>query len=81
MTKILNFGSLNVDYVYKMDHIISPGETQASLSRELFPGGKGLNQSVACAKAGGKVFHAGAVGSGDNEILLATLKKAGVDLS
>ena len=81
MTKILNFGSLNVDYVYKMDHIISPGETQASLSRELFPGGKGLNQSVACAKAGGKVFHAGAVGSGDNEILLTTLKKAGVDLN
>lgn len=81
MTKILNFGSLNIDYVYKMDHIIIPGETQASLSRELFPGGKGLNQSVACAKAGGKVFHAGAVGNGDNEILLTTLKKAGVDLT
>lgn len=79
MTKILNFGSLNIDYVYAVDHIIKPGETEPSVSRKIFPGGKGLNQSVACAKAGAKVYHAGALGNGDNSILLSVLKEAGVD--
>ncbi|MBQ9274449.1 MAG: ribokinase [Succinivibrio sp.] len=78
MAKILNFGSLNIDYVYRMDHIIRPGETEPSQSREIFPGGKGLNQSVACARAGAEVYHAGAVGNGDNEVLLKVLREAGV---
>ena len=48
--KVLNFGSLNVDYVYQVDHIMLPGETQSSTQRNVFAGGKGLNQSVAPAK-------------------------------
>lgn len=60
--KALNYGSLNYDYVYKVDHIVRPGETQASSDMQTFCGGKGLNQSIALAKAGVKVYHAGLIG-------------------
>ena len=60
--KVLNFGSLNIDYVYSVDHILREGETISSKKLEEFPGGKGLNQSVALARAGVQVYHAGAVG-------------------
>ena len=62
--KILNFGSLNVDYVYQVDHILVGGETLASSERNTFCGGKGLNQSVSLAKAGAPVWHAGLIGDG-----------------
>lgn len=75
--KILNFGSLNLDYVYAVDHIVQPGETISSLSMEIFPGGKGLNQSVALAKAGAEVYHAGMIGR-DGDLLLRTCKENGV---
>lgn len=55
-------GSLNVDYVYDVDHFVRPGETIASASRSVFPGGKGLNQSIALARAGAEVWHVGIVG-------------------
>lgn len=71
--KILNFGFLNIDYVYKVPHIITRGETMRSLGREIYVGGKGLNQSVAMARAGLKVWHAGAVGP-DGEMLVAFSK-------
>lgn len=41
--KILNFGSCNLDYVYALNHIVAPGETESSQGMQLFPGGKGLN--------------------------------------
>ena len=50
--KILNFGSLNVDYVSSVDYFVRAGETLKVNSREVLPGGKGLNQSVALARAG-----------------------------
>lgn len=75
--KVLNFGSLNVDYVYKVDHIIVRGETQQTKSREIFSGGKGLNQSIAMARAGLDVYHAGNTGQG-GEFLLDILKNSGV---
>ena len=78
--KILNFGSLNIDYVYKVDHIVQRGETQHSISRSVFSGGKGLNQSVALAKAGLQVYHAGCIGAG-GEFLLDVLHESGVDTS
>lgn len=61
--KIVNFGSLNIDYVYRVDEFLRPGETKPALSREIFCGGKGLNQSIACAKAGIQTFHAGFIGT------------------
>lgn len=77
---ILNFGSLNLDYVYAVDHIVKPGETLASNRLEVFCGGKGLNQSVALARAGARVSHAGMIGR-DGEPLLAMCRENGVDVS
>jgi ribokinase len=67
--KLLNFGSLNYDYVYSVDHIVQPGETLSAGGMETFCGGKGLNQSIALAKAGAQVYHAGIVGT-DGDVLL-----------
>ena len=76
--KILNFGSLNLDYVYNVDHMVEAGETLTSAERNTFCGGKGLNQSIALARAGAKVFHAGQIGA-EGEILRQTLAQEGVD--
>lgn len=78
--KILNFGSCNIDFVYSLDHIVEVGETQTTYKLETFPGGKGLNQSIAVAKAGAEIYHAGCVGN-DSEILTDILTQNGVDIS
>ena len=78
--KLLNFGSCNIDYVYLLDHIVAPGETEATDSMHIYSGGKGLNQSIAAARAGAKVYHAGCIGE-DGEFLAALLAEDGVDLS
>lgn len=77
--KILSFGSLNIDTVLSVPHIVKPGETLSANSIETFVGGKGLNQSIALSQAGSKVYHAGAVGMEDGEPLVRTLKSYGVD--
>ena len=76
--KVLNFGSLNIDYTYQVDHFVRAGETMSSESLQVFSGGKGLNQSIALSKAGADVWHAGAVGAGDGDFLIEQMKKAGV---
>lgn len=76
--KILNFGSLNLDYTYQLPHIVMPGETITSLDLQVYPGGKGLNQSVALAKAGANVYHAGLIGT-DGDLLRKTCEQSGVD--
>ena len=78
--KVLNFGSLNLDYVYEVDHFVQPGETLSSRSQKVVPGGKGLNQSVALARAGASVFHAGCIGTG-GEALRTLLEENGADTS
>jgi len=60
--KILNCGSLNIDRVLHVNAFVRPGETLAAESMALLPGGKGLNQSLALARAGAEVIHYGAVG-------------------
>lgn len=77
--KILNFGSLNIDYVYNVDHILVGGETLSAKDRNVYCGGKGLNQSLALARAGMDVWHAGAIGKADGEILLDVLKDSQVN--
>ncbi len=72
--KVLNFGSLNIDYVYTVDSFVVEGETKASSRMESFAGGKGLNQSVALRKAGIPTYHAGNCGS-SGKFLLKTLKQ------
>ena len=76
--KVLNYGSLNIYYVYSVDHIAQIGETILSDSLKTFCGGKGLNQSIALAKAGVAVNHAGLIGE-DGDILLDICKEYGVD--
>lgn len=76
--KILNMGSLNLDYVYQVDHIVTEGETLASGGMEIFCGGKGLNQSIALARAGVPVYHAGMIGE-DGGMLLDICRESGVD--
>ena len=76
--KILNFGSLNIDRVYGVSHIVKPGETITAESLNTYAGGKGLNQSIAAARAGGQVMHLGAIGN-EGEFLAELLKSAGAD--
>lgn len=75
--KIINFGSMNVDYVYRVDRFLLPGETRPAKSRSVHAGGKGLNQSIALARAGAQVYQAGILGS-DGTLLLDALKESGV---
>lgn len=75
----LSFGSLNIDMVYDVDHFVQPGETLSGRKLERFCGGKGLNQSLALARAGARVFHAGMIGS-DGGMLAERLRANGVEL-
>ena len=75
--RVLNIGSLNLDYVYSVDHIIRPGETEATGERNLFLGGKGMNQSCALAKAGVETYHAGLIGE-DGQVFLEACRTYGV---
>lgn len=76
--KILNFGSINIDYVYEVNNFVQPGETIASQQFQTYIGGKGGNQSTAIAKAGFQVFHAGNISETGN-FIKTQLKKWGVN--
>lgn len=78
--KILNIGSLNIDYTYSVEHFVRGGETLATLSREKHCGGKGLNQSIALARAGAEVYHAGRIGA-EGAALVKELNDSGADTS
>ncbi|KXI28053.1 ribokinase [Paraglaciecola hydrolytica] len=62
---VINFGSINVDHVYQVDHFVQPGETLASSDYQRLLGGKGANQSIALARAGSEVWHVGKVNEAD----------------
>ena len=77
--KVINFGSLNLDYVYQVKTLVQPGETISCDTMTRFPGGKGANQSVALARAGIPVWHAGMLGAND-EWMRNLLAENGVDI-
>ena len=77
-SKIINFGSINIDHVYRVPHLVKPGETLSSLDLVTGLGGKGANQSVAIARAGVSVAHVGRVFKGDTWAV-ALLASTGVD--
>lgn len=83
-SRALNVGSLNIDHVYNVTSFVQPGETISSLTYAKFAGGKGANQSVALARAGANVAHAGRIGAdgviyhGDNRDI--TVKAVDVDV-
>jgi ribokinase len=79
---IVVFGSINIDLVVPVERLPRPGETVLGPGYTLVPGGKGANQALAAARAGGAVRMAGRVGhDGFADLALAELKAAGVDLS
>ena len=80
MNQILNFGSLNQDKTYHVKDFVQAGETILAQGYEVFCGGKGLNQSIAAARASGAaVYHGGAVGT-DGGALKEVLRESGVDI-
>lgn len=76
--QVLCFGSLNVDHVYAVSHFVQAGETLSSTTLHSGCGGKGLNQTIALARAGVPVRHAGLVGAEDT-LLRPLLCENGVD--
>lgn len=78
--KIYNLGSLNIDYVYEVDHFVIEGETLSSKNMNVFSGGKGLNQSIALSRGGAYVIH-GAILGVNGDLLLNTLSNSKVDIS
>ena len=76
-SKLVNLGSLCIDFVYSVPNIAREGETVSSLGQQQFPGGKGLNQSVSAALAGITVHHHGSIGV-DGALLREALEGAGV---
>jgi len=67
---VLVVGSLNIDIVTYLDQMPLPGQTVAGNRLEFFPGGKGLNQAVAAARAGGQVTMVGVLGNDVNSKIL-----------
>lgn len=76
--RILNYGSMNLDYVYTVSSFVQPGQTAHALTRHVYAGGKGLNQSIALSRAGSAVCHVGIIGADGND-LLEKLYENGVD--
>lgn len=77
---LFNFGSINIDKLYRCAHIPAPGETVMTHGLQHGLGGKGANQSVAAARAGACVRHIGAVGA-DGQGMLDELAAYGVDVA
>ncbi len=78
MPELVNLGSLCIDHVYSVPAIVRAGETLVGTAPVRHPGGKGLNQSLAAAKAGIRVAHFGCVGR-DGIWLKDLLAQADVD--
>ena len=75
---IFNFGSINVDHVYRVAAMPSPGETLTAGSYQKLLGGKGINQSIAIARAGQAPVHIGSLGS-DDSWTMEQVKNFGID--
>lgn len=79
---ILVAGSANLDFVVRAERIPAPGETVLGRGFQTFPGGKGANQAVACARAGGAATQM-LLALGDDAFaapIEASLRDAGVRL-
>jgi len=66
--KVFNFGSINIDHIYRVGDLVRPGETIASDNYRMMLGGKGANQSIALVKAGMMVQHIGRISDADEWI-------------
>lgn len=78
--KIAVLGSINVDTTYHMDRFPEPGETLQANDKSSAPGGKGANQSVACARSGTKTYHIGMVGADqEGQFMRESMQEDGID--
>lgn len=78
--KIAVLGSINVDTTYHMDRFPEPGETLQANDKSSAPGGKGANQSVACARSGAKTYHIGMVGADqEGQFMRESMQEDGID--
>lgn len=77
--KVLNFGSMHLDHVYRISKLLKSGDSAFTKSLETLPGGKGVNQSIAIKRAGVDVIHAGNIGN-DGELIYYTLLKEGINV-
>ncbi|PID45993.1 MAG: ribokinase [Proteobacteria bacterium] len=75
--KVFNFGSINIDHIYRVPHFVCPGETLPSQKYQMMLGGKGANQSIALARAGVLVQHIGRISVHD-EWICRKLQQNGV---
>lgn len=66
--KVFNYGSINIDHIYRVSDFVRPGETLASDNYRMMLGGKGANQSIALVKAGVMVQHIGRISDADEWI-------------
>lgn len=80
MPDIIVVGSINMDLVVRVQRHPLPGETLLGSDYQTFPGGKGANQAVAAARAGGSVRMIGCLGSDSfGAQLLEGLLQDGID--
>ncbi|BEI80181.1 hypothetical protein CcaverHIS002_0107100 [Cutaneotrichosporon cavernicola] len=73
-------GSINIDEIYNLPHIVRPGETIASTGFDRKTGGKGSNQAYAAARAGGRVVLDAQIGA-DGLAVRDRIAAGGVDVS
>jgi ribokinase len=79
---VLVVGSANMDLVVQCNRFPLPGETIFGNKFQMFPGGKGANQAVSCAKLGMKTYFIGKMGEDDfGKKLSKTMRRDGVDLT
>ncbi len=80
--RIVVVGSSNTDMIIKVDHLPLPGETILGKGFHIVHGGKGANQAVAAARAGGQVTFICCIGDdsfGKNS--LEFYRKEGIDIN
>ena len=79
---IIVFGSIALDIVQSVPRLPRPGETMLTADYVMLPGGKGANQALAAARAGGDVSFVASIGDDDfGRRALTNLDLAGIDLS
>lgn len=78
--QIFVIGSLNIDDVYHVPHFVQPGESVKTIDYQIFPGGRGLNQAIAVARARGEAHLGGSLGP-DGLWLRELAEKEGIDTS
>ncbi len=78
---VLVIGSANMDMVVYTERFPAPGETVLSRQFAMFPGGKGANQAVCCARLGSKTMFTGKMGNDlFREMLCGSMERCGVNL-